>query len=247
MLGRVRRPRGPRPGQGGRRRRPAGAPGRDRRAGRRVGLRQDHARADPARAGAADRGHRLVRRAAARLLEQGAVGVPPSGPARPAGPQRVAQPAADGLRRRCRGPADPRRCRRRADRGRRGPVPGRPAATGAVLLPLPARAVRRPAPAGGDRRRAGAAPDDADRRRAGRRRSTRRSAARSWPCCCGYARTSACRLPGGHPRPRAWPGTSPTGWRSCTSAGSWRPDPIEKILSAPNTPTPRRCSRWCRT
>ena len=66
---------------------------------------------------------------------------------RPAGPVRCAQPAPQRLRGRRRGAAHPQGARRR-DRARgRGPVEGRPAATGAVLPALSTRAVRGPAPA----------------------------------------------------------------------------------------------------
>ncbi len=90
-----------------------------------------------------------------RVRRAGAEGVPPRGSAGPAGPDRLAQPQAHRLRGRGRGPAGPQGARQRAGAGGRGAVPSRATAAGAVLPPLPARAVRWPAAASRHRRCAG--------------------------------------------------------------------------------------------
>ena len=105
-----------------------------------------------------------------------------------------------------------RRGAQRGGAGRRGARRGRAPAAGAALPALPARAVRRAEAAGADRRRAGAAAAAADRRRAGLVASTPRSAARSWRCCWGCARSSG-SASSWSPTTSAWPGTSPTGSR----------------------------------
>ena len=133
------------------------AAGRDRRARRRVRLRQDHAGPHAARAGAAD--------ARARSCTCGKpLGYGAQGAARPTGggsswscrtrPARSTRGTPCTRR-------SPRACgstgaRRRARAGRRGAVARRAAPAGAVLPALPARAVRRPAPARRHRRSAGA-------------------------------------------------------------------------------------------
>ena len=89
---------------------------------------------------------------------------------------------AEGLRLHRLADADPEgRTEERA--GRRRAVVGRAAAARGAVPALPARAVRRSAAAGADRRGAGAEPGAADRRRAGVAAWTPRSAARSWRCC----------------------------------------------------------------
>ena len=124
-------------------------------------------------------------------------------------------------------------------------VAGGAAPAGAVLPALPARAVRRPAAAGRDRRRAGPRAGDPRRRRAGVAASTPRSAARSSPCCSGCATSSACRC-SSSPTTSAWPGTSPTGSPSCTSVASSRSARPRRCSRRRSTPTPGRCSRWSR-
>ena len=84
------------------------AAGRDRRAGRRVRLRQDDAGPDHARPGAADRGAGPVSRASRWTTRTGALkAYRRRRAAGAAGPDRCAEPAADGLRGGRRGPADP--------------------------------------------------------------------------------------------------------------------------------------------
>ncbi len=91
------------------------------------------------------------------LPDRGAARLPPGGPARAAGPDRRAEPPAHRVRRGRRGTADPRMLGDERGPGGRRAGPLRAAPAGAVLPALPARAVRRAAAAGRDRRRAGAA------------------------------------------------------------------------------------------
>ncbi len=214
---RVRRPGCPRR-PCGRRRRPAGGGGRDRRARGGVGVRQDHAGARPAGPRAALGRRGAARRDPARPLRAWVAGVPAQGPARPPGPRRGPEPAAHRLRvGRGGGPAAPaRRARRprshRGRPGRRGALVGGPAAAGAAVPALPARAVGRPAPARPHRRCPGDGPPAAGRRRA--RVVARRLDPRRDPRADPHvARAARPRRPGRHPRPRAWRGTSPTGSR----------------------------------
>ena len=165
------------------RRRPAARPGRrrdrpDDREGRgpcprrRVGVGQDDHRPGHRQADPPDRrqGDRRRQGRLGRLVGRRAEGVPPAGPAHLPGPVRDAQPETD----------DPR-LRGRAARGQpsrhvacrpRGPGPGgdrggRSPAGRRVRLPLPARAVRRPAAAGRHRGCPGDGTGARRRRRAG--------------------------------------------------------------------------------
>ena len=135
------------------------------------------------------------------------------------------------------------RRRRARTAGRRGAVAGRDAAAGAVLPALPARAVRRAAAAGGDRRRAGARARGDHRRRAGlepRRVDPRRDPG---------AAAAAARRPrpdpaGGDPRPR--PGLE---HRRPDRGDVPRPDRRGRhhrggAAARRSTPTPGRCCRW---
>ena len=95
-----------------------------------------------------------------------------------------------------------------------------------LRLPLPARAVGRPAPAGRDRRRPGDGPAAHRRRRAGldaRRVDPDRAAAAD----AGPAEGTRADLPVHHPRPRRWPGSSPTASPSCTSGKIMEIGPAE--------------------
>ena len=162
-----------------RRRRPGAARGRGARARRRVGLRQDDARAHDhgPRAPGGRRGA-LPRRAAAlrpplaaRVPARGADGVP--------GPDRRAERAPDDLRGGRGGAADPEGRRRRGGAGRRGAVARRTAPARALLRALPLRGLRRAAPARRDRRRDGARSRGCSSPTSRSRASTRRCAARS--------------------------------------------------------------------
>jgi peptide/nickel transport system ATP-binding protein len=100
------------PGPRGRRCRPRHPPRRDRRPGRRVGLREDHAGPLSAGPGRADRRPGRLRRPPAGVLRPVAEDLPQTRSAGAPGPERLAQPAAHGLRRGRRGPAHPRLRRR---------------------------------------------------------------------------------------------------------------------------------------
>ena len=176
------------------------------------GLRQDHAGALADGAGAAHRRGRSSSTASRwTTAPRRCKAYRQARAARPPGPDGLAEPAAHRLRGGRRGPAHPRPARRRGDRGG-GAVPGRAAAPRAVLPALPARAVGRPAPARGDRGRAGPRPEGPRRRRAGglagrlgARRDPRAAAAaarRTWACRRWWSPTTS-----------GWPGTSPTGSR----------------------------------
>ena len=144
-----------------RRRRPRRRPRRDRRPRRRVGLREIDARprADPhPQAGRGldrvrGRGHRAGdRRGDQAAAPAHADGVP--------GPLRLAQPAHDGRRHHRRAAALPRPCRDRSRdprAGRRAALDRRPQPEGGAALP--ARVLRRPAPAHLDRPGARGPPD----------------------------------------------------------------------------------------
>ena len=103
--------------------------------------------------------------------------------------QTVYESVAEGIRLHRRA-AGRREGRTEAGPGRRRAGRGRAAPAGAALPALPARAVRRAEAAGADRRRAGAAARSCCSPTSRSRRSTPRSAARSWRCCSGCARTS---------------------------------------------------------
>ena len=133
-----------------------------------------------------------LRRRAAGLPAARAEGLPPPGAAGPPGPDRRAQPAPHGLRGGRRGPADPQGRRATSERLVAEALVARRAATAGALLPaLPARAVRRPAPArASSPARWCSSPKLHRRRRAGLAASTRRCAARSSRCCSGCATSS---------------------------------------------------------
>ena len=143
--------------------------------------------------------------------------VPSPRPDDPPGPGRRAEPAAHRLRLRRRGTPAARARPTAATgpsetAGRRRAVRGRAAAAGAAVPALPARAVRWPAAAGAHRRRAGAQAGAADRRRAGLQPG-RLDPRRDPGAAAQAARRARPRGARGDPRPRAWPGTSPTGRR----------------------------------
>ena len=192
--------------------------GRDRRPGRRVGLRQDHAGADDRRACSARLRARCACAASRCATTAGAARAPaevqmvfqdPTGALNPR--QTIYEAVAEGLR--IQGvPGDEEQLVAEAL------VARRPAPAGALLRPLPLRALRRPAPAGGDRGAMVLEPEPARRRRAGvepRRVGARRDprAMLRW-CARPTWRSSS------SPTTSGWPGTSPTAWRSCTSGGS---------------------------
>ena len=171
------------PGAGGARRRrrgPLDAQRRDRRAGGRVGLWQDDARARRSSGCSARRGRGARARRAAALRPPRAARAPPHGADDLPGPDRRAERAPDDLRGGRRGRAHPEARGRRGEAGGRGARARRPAAAGALLHPLPVRALRRPAPARGDRGRDGAAARACWSPTSRSRASTPRCAARSW-------------------------------------------------------------------
>ncbi|KAF1853974.1 hypothetical protein Lal_00005187, partial [Lupinus albus] len=198
-----------RPHQGGGRRRCRGAPRPHGRRRRRIGIGQDHAWPGPA-APARQRGRHPLRR-------HRHPGLAAETPARPAtrdadrlpGPlwQPVAPPVGRPDHRR--GAGHPRHRRRQGTRGDGRPRPGggRPAARRAQ--PLPARVLRRPAPAHRHRPRPGA---EAEIRRAGRADLGARHVG------AGADRRSAARHPG-PPQPRL-PVHQP---RSAGGAGAVQP------------------------
>ena len=140
------------------------------------------------------------RRRPAGPLAGRAQGVPTARAAGPAGPDGLAEPADDRLRVGRRGAARPR-CRPRGGAGRRGAVAGRDAPAGAVLRPLPARAVRWAAPARRDRRRPGAGARHPRGRRAGVQPG-RLGARRDPGPAAAAARGAGPVDPDRHPRPR---------------------------------------------
>ena len=153
--------------------------GRDRRPGRRVGLRQDDAGADDRRAAAPGVGQRGAAWRAAALRPPGAARAPPRGADGLPGSDRRAQRAPDDLRGGGRGRAHPGRARRRGAARGRGALARRPAPARALLRPLPLRDLRRPAPAGDHRRGDGARARACSSPTSRSRASTRRCAARS--------------------------------------------------------------------
>ncbi len=185
-----------------RRGRPVDGGRRDPRARGRVRLRQDHARPrDHGPARARVRRGALPRRAAP-LRARGAARAPPPRADDLPGPDRRAQRAPDDLRGGGRGRPDPGdRGRRGADRGR-GSLERRAAAARELLHALPVRDLGWPAPARDHRRRDGARPRPARRRRAGvgpGRVGTRRDPGADAPDRAAGGRGHPCR----DPRPRA--------------------------------------------
>ena len=175
---------------------------RDRGPGRRVRLRQDHARAlDHGAAAAARRRDPRPRR--------GAPLQPPLAARAPAhraddlpGPHGCAERPADDLRGRGRGRAHPEAARQRGGARGRGALARGPAAARAVLHPLPVRDLGRPAPARDHRRGDGPEPEPARGRRAGV--EPRRLDPRGDPGADAEARArDAGGDPRGDPRPRA--------------------------------------------
>ena len=153
-------------GQGGRRRELRREARRDARDRRRDRLRQEHDRPADHAPARCDLGGGALRRAGHHRAEGRA---PEGGPARDAddlpGPLLVAEPAQDGRLDHRRAVRDPRPRKGRAQRRRACPgADGDGRAEPRALQPLPARVLRRPAPA--DRRgaRAGAETQAADRR-----------------------------------------------------------------------------------
>ena len=174
-------------------------------------------------------------------------GVPPPGADGAPGPDRRAEPAADGLRGGRRGPAHPEASPGNEEAARR-----RGARRAPGLRPPERFFPRYPHElSGGQRQRvviAGALvlePEPARRRRAGV--EPRRLGARRDPRAAAAA---ACARPGvassSSPTTSAWPGTSPTGRgdvprpdrRGRADRGGARP--------RRSTPTRARCCRWCR-
>ena len=152
----------------GRRRRPRGPARGGACARRRVGLREDDARADDPRARAPGRGRGSVRGRGDPLRRALPPALPREGADGLPGPDGRAQPAADGLRGGRRGAPDPEA--RRATR----PCAWRTRSSRAGLRPperffqlYPVRALRRAAPARRHRGRDGARAVPARRRRAG--------------------------------------------------------------------------------
>ncbi len=188
-------------------------PRRDRRAGRRVRLRQDDAGAHPARAGAARRPARSSSTASRSATTAGRckayrrrvqlVLQDPTGSLNPR--HTVYEAVAEGLRihrvggRRA-GAGRARRCR--------GPGCGPPSASSC--------ATRTSCPAASASGWSSPAPSRSTRRCSSPTsrcpRWTPRSAARSSRCCCGCATSSASRC-SWSPTTSGWPGTSPTGSR----------------------------------
>ena len=130
-------------------------PRRDARPRRRVGLRQDHGRPPAAAAHRADGGHDPLRRHRHHEAPgRGPQALPAADADHLPGPVLEPRPADADRRQHRRGPAHPRPrdARRAARQGRADDGPGRPPAV--PRAPLPARVLRRPAPAHRDRPRA---------------------------------------------------------------------------------------------
>ena len=107
--------------------------------------------------------------------------------------------------------------------------------------PLPARTVRRHAPAGRHRARA-LARAAADRVRRADHRARRHRAERGHGDDQGAAARAAVHRAADQPRPRASCSRPPTGCWSCTPARSSRTSRPTRCCAARTTRTPRRCS-----
>ena len=229
-----------RPRQGGGRRLAGGARGPDRRPGRRERLGQDHAGPGHAAADREPGCDRLRRQTDPGPELARAAAAAPRDADRLPGPVRQPQPAPVGGPDRGRGPGaapDGRRPGRPAGHGRGHPGGGRPRPQGPG--PLPARVLRRPAPAHLDRPRHGPAPALRRPRRADLRARhvgpgpDRRPAARP-------AAPPRPRLPVHQPRPARDPRHEPRGRGDEGRRGGRARADRAHLRGAASTPTPRR-------
>ena len=221
----------------GRRRVVHAAQRRDARARRRVRLREDDAVAHAHAAAEADRRHDPLRRPATSrtssqrelrpIRARAADGLP--------GSVRLAEPAQARRRRSSARRSSCRACSKADARTRTLELLDRVGLQQRAPVPLPARVLRRPAPAHRHRARPRAGP-------AARSSSTSRSA--PWTCrsrrrsstCSTTCRTTSGSPTSSSPTTSASCATCPTGSRSCTSGGSWSSRPSEELYTKPIHP-----------